>query len=76
MKLCHAILDFQDECFVCCELENKHEGPHKALNFKWEGEETTKAHASDRLRGLNLFKMNLHAQNKNEHAKEKKDERN
>ena len=58
-KGCDAILDFQDGHFIWCELEEDHKGNHKALNFEWEGGDITKGHCSDRLRGLNLFKLKL-----------------
>lgn len=59
MKLCNAILEFEDKKFVCCDLEEGHSGEHKALMFKWFGEGTTKTDDSCWFRGLNLLKMRM-----------------
>lgn len=57
MKSCNAILRFEEDKFVSCDLEENHEGYHRALMHEWEGEGVTQSDFATWARGLNLMKM-------------------
>ena len=59
MKLCNAVLRFEKDKFVCYDLEDNHNGNHKALMFEWLGEGETQSDFPTWARGLSLLKCSV-----------------